>query len=206
MIKPAPTRFGRWFWETTARIGISRNFSKVELTEYTTAEPDESILLMGNHHSWWDGFWAMELNKRLWQKNFYVMMLEEQLAKRPFMRQTGAFSVKPGSRDALASVSFASDLCQEKETLLVLFPQGKIHSQYDQEFQFAAAAERILTNSTDCQPVFFASFLDYSSSPKPGLFLYTSATTERVHLAGAYRKFYDKARQDQIRRINGQHA
>ena len=122
------------------------------------------------------------------------------------MRQTGAFSVKPGSRDALASVAFASGLCQDQDTLLLLFPQGRIHSQYDAEFQFGAAANRIMTDSPDCQAVFFASFLDYSASHKPGLFLYTTVTPERSDLAGAYQKFYETARKEQIRQISEQHA
>lgn len=206
MIRPHPTKFGRWFWETTARIGISRQFMEVQIRQFGEIDSSKSILLMGNHHSWWDGFWGMDLNRRLWKKDFYVMMLEEQLSRRPFMRQTGAFSVKPGSRDALSSVDFAIEICQNPANLLLLFPQGRIHSQYDSTFYFGAAARRILNECPDCQPVFFASFLDYSASPKPGLFLYLEEANKDIPLDEAYRRFYQKAREEQISLIDGEHA
>ena len=37
------------------------------------------VLLISNHISWWDGFWVVYLNIKLFHRKFYFMMLEEEL-------------------------------------------------------------------------------------------------------------------------------
>ena len=68
----------------------------------------KAILLIANHFTWWDGFIQGVLNQNRFQRNFYVMMLEEQLRKFPILRTTGAFSIRKHSRSMLESLVITS--------------------------------------------------------------------------------------------------
>ena len=56
------------------------------------------VLLISNHISWWDGFWAMYINLKVLKRKFHFMMLEEQLRKYWFFNYTGGFSVNKKSK------------------------------------------------------------------------------------------------------------
>lgn len=202
MITAAPTILGRWFWQTTARIGIKRQFRNFLLIDPVSVSPERSVLLIGNHISWWDGFLAMEANRQIWRKKFYVMMLEDQLEKRPFMRQTGAFSVKPGSRDVITSLQYAADLLADPRHIVLIFPQGKIHSQHDRSFRFGAGVERILRHCPTTQIVFFASFLDYGSYPTPTVRLYSQLAISHKDLTDEYRSFFLRVEAQHLEAVN----
>ncbi|MDD2577649.1 MAG: hypothetical protein PHV76_09115, partial [Bacteroidales bacterium] len=70
---------------------IKRKFHSViiEKKDINTSKP---ILLISNHVSWWDGFWAMYINLNLLKKKFFFMMHEKQLLEYKFFNQTGGFS------------------------------------------------------------------------------------------------------------------
>lgn len=201
MITANPTVFGRWFWQTTASVGIRLRFGAFEFIDPARASTARSIILVGNHISWWDGFFAMELNKRLWKKAFHVMMLEQQLQKRPFMRQTGAFSVKPGSREVVDSIRYTADLLDNPGNLVLIFPQGKIHSQHDRSFHFGTGLEKIISKTPATQLMFFATFLDYGSSPKPTVRIYTREVQPARDLAMQYATFFQEAEKDHIQTV-----
>ncbi len=74
------------FFQMYTRWKIWRNFHGVIITgEYH--EKDLPILLITNHISWWDGFWADYINMKLFHRKFYFMMLEEQLLKHMFFNK-----------------------------------------------------------------------------------------------------------------------
>lgn len=132
--------------------------------------PERSILLMGNHHSWWDGFIAQYLNQRLWIKRFFVMMLEEELKKRSFLRRAGAFSIKPSSKSLLESLDYASKVLSDPANLLLLFPQGKIQSIHQRPLSFAKGWTRIIEQSSHTPLiVFWVSLPDYAGFPQPSM-------------------------------------
>jgi hypothetical protein len=68
------------------------------------------LLMIANHISWWDGFWAMYLNLKVFHKKFYFMMLEDQLLKFRFFQWTGGFSIKKKSREMIESLTYASKI------------------------------------------------------------------------------------------------
>ncbi|GAB4416121.1 MAG: hypothetical protein OHK0039_25310 [Bacteroidia bacterium] len=192
MIAAAPTGLGRWFWETFTHLALRRRFHTVEADLLPETDPGRAILLIGNHISWWDGFWGIWLNKHRFGRRFFVMMLEEELRKRPFMRRGGAFSIRPGSRDVLRSIDYTRALLTDPRNLVLLFPQGRIHSLYETEIRFAPGVARILRESP-CQVVFYAALLDYGSHPRPSLRFYLAACppgTAPADIEAAYQQFY----------------
>ena len=63
-----------------------------------TPDPTLPLLITPNHSTWWDGFFFYTLNKRIFRRKGYLMMLEEQLSKYRFFRRIGAFGIEPGLR------------------------------------------------------------------------------------------------------------
>lgn len=202
MITANPTAFGKWFWQTTGRIGIRRRFKAFELINPVQVAEDQSVILVGNHISWWDGFFAIEMNRQLWKKEFHVMMLEEQLRKRPFMRQTGAYSVQPGTRDVVNTIAYSIDLLKTPENLILIFPQGNIHSQYDRALQFNKGVEKICLKSPNSHLVFFATFFDYGSFATPIVRVYSKMASSKIDIESQYNSFFKDAERDHIQAIN----
>lgn len=131
------------------------------------------ILMLGNHISWWDGFIAQYLNIEFFNRKLHIMMLEEQLEKRMFLNKTGAYSIKKGDRSAVESLNYTAELLKDPGNLLILFPQGKIHSMHDTPVTFEKGWFRIFRQLQDpVQVIFFITLIDYFSSRKPFLHLY----------------------------------
>lgn len=78
---------------------IKRNFTRVEIRADITGR-DLPVLLLCNHISWWDGFWANYVNMKIFHRRFWFIMAEEQLEKNRFFNKTGGFPVKK-DREAL---------------------------------------------------------------------------------------------------------
>ena len=89
---------------------------------------DIPLILCANHSAWWDGHLVMALNEMLLKRDAFLMMEETQLARYPFFRAAGAFSVnRTSARSAAESVAYATQvLCAADNRLLAIFPQGEI--------------------------------------------------------------------------------
>lgn len=155
---------------------------------------DRPVLLIQNHFSWWDGYWAWIISRRL-GKTFNVMMLQEQIAARPFLRRCGAFPVQPGSRKALEAIGTAVQLLNDAENLVTLFPQGAIETQHMSEVKFASGIERIISKASQRTAIVMAVVLvDYFSSARPKVTIRLKELPEGVEentsLEACYNEFY----------------
>jgi hypothetical protein len=100
-------------------------------------------------------------------------MLEEQLEKRMFLNKTGAYSIKKGARSALESLQYTAELLSDPANLVVLYPQGSIHSVTDLPVSFEKGWYRIFSYlKGPVQVVFYVTLFDYFSHRKPELHLY----------------------------------
>lgn len=203
MIPAKPTRIGRFFWRNFARWSIRYSFRQLEIIAPPSLDPHKSILLLGNHISWWDGFWPLEVNRRYFHRQYYVMMLESELDQRRFMRQGGAFSIAPGQRSMVQTLRYTTTLLADPRNLVLLYPQGKIHSIYDDAFHFGSVLRPILDRvKGQTQIVFFAALLDFGSWPKPSIRFYLDpyAGTE-AQLNEAYQAFYARCVEQQKKQM-----
>lgn len=207
MIPAKPTRLGRWFWGNFSKWGIRVYFHDFLISPSLSLAPDQSVLLLGNHISWWDGFWPLEMNRRLWKKAYYVMMLEKELRQRPFMRQGGAFSIHPQQRSMLTSLSYAGQLLTQPGNLVLIYPQGKIHSLYENEVVFRPGVERMIRKyDGNYTVVLFVACLDFGAHPRPTLYFYLKEVEREACLAGAslsgiYEAHYREAMETHISRL-----
>lgn len=178
-----------WFVNSKVRS----RFSSVEVLGMEGLQLDKAILLIGNHSTWWDGFWGWYLNRHYFRKQYYVMMLEDQLKKFWFFAKCGAFSIQPGSRTVATSLKYARTLLSDKRTFMQFYPQGRLYSLYDSEIEFKPGLEWILKGNADVLVVFYAVFVDYGASEIPYAAFYLKAQEHdhRVEeLQEAYRNFY----------------
>lgn len=188
------------------RFLIWRNFSKVEMFGECDTEADDSLFVVANHVSWWDGFWVMYLNLKRIHRKYYVMMLEEQLRRHWYFKYTGAYSIKIKSRSMLKSLYYTLDLLSKKGTMVLWFPQGKIHSMHQESMRFKPGVDHVVTkSSSDFNVLFVANFVDYFSVSKPVLTIYYQSY--RLNELGAgievdYQDFYDQCLAFQKSRVS----
>jgi len=165
---------------------------------------DGALMVVGNHFSWWDGFFAWEVNRRIWRKNFHVMMLEEQIVKHRFFSRLGAFSIKKGSRDAIHSLDFGASLLSKPSNMLLVFPQGSIQSQHIAELEFQNGWFRMFQKAEKMpQMVFMVCLTDYFSKPKPRLTVYLKSLvlndkSDASQIAKDYNAFYKECKHNQM--------
>jgi len=124
----------------------ARSFRSLRLIgEPYAASPGLPILLVGNHSTWWDGFFIYLLNRRLFGRTLYVMMLEDQLGRFPFFGLVGAFGIPRGHpRGVMESLAYSASLLADPATMLCMFPQGELTPYRRRPLGFQRGIERIL--------------------------------------------------------------
>jgi len=183
---------------------IRRNFREVIMYgDYT--DKGKPVLLLSNHTGWYDGFWAMYFNIIVLRKKFHFMMLEDQLRKHWYFNYTGGFSVRKSSRSIIESLKYTGEILSDPENMVLMFPQGKIHSSYTKFHVFEKGISRIFEEKrSNIQLIFMANMTDYLSSKKPTLYIYHTEYTGTDHsreaIQDAYNRFYGSCleKQEQI--------
>ncbi len=182
------------FFQWLTRILLNRKFQAVHIAS-DFQDNGRAVLMIANHVGWWDGFWMLYLNQRVTKRQFYFMMHEAQLKKHRYFCQIGGFSVHPGSAEVKQTLLYTLTLLNEPRNLVLLFPQGKIHSAYHSDIRFERGAQKIIDSiDGDTQVLFAANFTDYFSHARPSLYIYTQTQSashlQKGQLEESYRTFY----------------
>ncbi len=184
VIYPFFKRYALWI--------IRRSFSKVQILG-SLNDKNKPVLLISNHISWWDGFWAMYLNRYILKRRFHFMMLEEQLRKFWFFNYAGGFSVKKNTRSMVESLNYTAELLNDSKNMVLMFPQGEIESMHQQNFVFEKGIERVLEGKDNkVQIVFMANLVDYFSQPKPCINIYIQEYSDQPLNFEAIEKSYNQ--------------
>lgn len=154
---------------------VRRGFGIIEV-QNNLEERNLPRLVISNHMSWWDGFWAAYLSvKELNRKFFHFMMLERYLRKHWFLNYTGGFSIDRNSRSLIESLNYSGEVLADKNNMVLMFPEGEIQSMHKQSFQFERGLDYIIKKTkNEVQIVFVANFVDCFSYRKPGWYSYLS--------------------------------
>ncbi len=179
------------------------NFNPVEIRG-KVLQKDLPVLLLSNHSTWFDGFWAEYVNQKIFSRKFHFMMLEPQLRRYWFFNYCGGFSVRKNSRSVLETIGYAAELLTAPGNIVLVFPQGEIQSIHNQTIRFERGAELILKRlQNPVQIVFLVSLTDYFSSEKPRLSLYLQEYTgedfSTKTLENAFQAFHNHCIEQQIR-------
>ena len=173
MIKARFYKLTDFFWKHYIRLIIKNNFFEIKTHFENKIVINKSILIIGNHFSWWDGFIIYFINKIYFKKHFHVMMLEEELVKRKFLRTAGAFSIKKNSRESIHSINYSAEVLNKPQNMLLMFPQGKIESMHISHINFEKGIYKIVERLKGrVEIVFSVAMVEYLSNRKPTISIY----------------------------------
>lgn len=186
-------------------FSFKNSFSKVEYINSQPLDVSKSVLLVGNHATWWDGFITWQINRFYLKKKFHLLMLENQLQKFGFFKHLGCFSIQPGNKSAIQSLQLCKNILRHSENLLVFYPQGRLYSLYSDEFFFQKGIEGVIKQNQNINIVFYASFFDYGSNAKPYLNVffenyYGNSTVKE--LEAGFTEFYQRCKKTHLERFN----
>ena len=125
---------------------FKRHFHTIQLLGTLPEIPaDLPLLVLPNHSTWWDGFFVYLLNKRIFRRTAYLMMLEEQLSKYWFFAKIGAYSIEPGHRRGIVeSLAYTVELLNQQMSLVSVFPQGELLPWHTRPLGYKRGVEWIL--------------------------------------------------------------
>ncbi|WP_316739612.1 lysophospholipid acyltransferase family protein [Pedobacter aquatilis] len=195
-------RFFSWYIEFIIKKDFHAfNYDKV------TLKSDSSILVLANHFSWWDGFFIFYLNKLVFKKDFHVLVNAENYKKVSFLKYLGAFAASNNGKDVLETLSYAGELLNNPQNLVLVFPQGRLHSNHIQDINFEKGVMQMINSSKKrINIVFAATFIDYFAARKPSVFTYLHNWDNEEYvslqlLKSAYNKHYNSSlvKQTQIK-------
>jgi 1-acyl-sn-glycerol-3-phosphate acyltransferase len=133
--------------------------------------PGYSVLLLCNHFSWWDGFFAGHLTQTYLKRDFFIMMQEDHLQKRMFFNRVGGFSVNRKSKEVVESLQYAAKLLDDPNNLVAVFPQGALESNHINEINVERGIDYIVKKvKGDCQIIYYSAFVEYFESLKPSVY------------------------------------
>lgn len=203
MIYPKKSKIHQLILTWFLNFKFKKSFSAINYIGDFQSNNNKSLLVIGNHSTWWDGFLMWKLNLDLIHKNFYAMMLESQLQRFWFFIRVGCFSINPGSKSVIQSLKFGKKLLENPENMLVFYPQGKFFSLYDIDFQFNKGIDFLIKSNTNTEILFYCLMIDFSSFEKPFLNIYLKKIENVVEydfqkLELEYKKFYAESKSLQI--------
>jgi len=201
MIRPQKNSLIHWFFHHYLLWIVGRNFHEVKL-KHSVVNTDKAVLLLANHFSWWDGFLMYYVNHKLLGKKFHVMILEETMRQVSFFKYMGAFSVHKSSRDMMASLNYAADLLNNPQNMVLVFPQGKLYSNFIDQVAFQKGLMKIIGGARqNFDLLFAATFVENFKHKKPAATVYLKNITGNLayksidELREAYQQHYNSAKQ-----------
>lgn len=98
------------------------------------------------------------------------MMKESELKKRGLFPYIGGFSIRQSSRSVLESLNYANEILSKPSNMVLMFPQGRLHSIYSQTIRFNRGVEKLLKND-NLQILMAYNTLEFWNQKKPLLYL-----------------------------------
>jgi 1-acyl-sn-glycerol-3-phosphate acyltransferase len=191
----------RWILHVYVRWIVNRHFNEL-LFDKIAIDENKSILVIANHFSYWDSLVLYLIGRKLFLKKFHVMVREDTTLHMRHLKYAGAFSVKKKSRDMLESLDYAAELLNDPQNLVLIFPQGKLYSNFVNRINFEKGVMKVMEKAEGkFQLVFAAMFIQYMKHKKPTATVYLKKQEHIYQTADkmqqAYQLFYDGAKTEQ---------
>ena len=201
MVRNKQNFFIRWVLHCYVLWTIKRHLHEIVFNQIET-DPGKSILLLANHFSYWDSLILYIVSRKLFKRKYHVMVREDTTVKLHYLKYAGAFSVNKRSRDMLQSLDYAAELLQSPQNIVLIFPQGKLYSNFVNDVHFEKGVTKVIANAEGkFQLIFAATFIQYMRHKKPTAAVYienaTSAGETQDELKNAYQQFYDRVKAEQ---------
>lgn len=155
-------------------FGMKRFIRKLDIVPIDI-KPDHSYILMCNHFSFTDGFYAFHICRNaIWgerkMKRMYIMSLKKQMLKKKYLQHVGSFSIDPGKKSIRESFAYAADVLSEPGNLLLYYPQGNLESNHITHIHFEDGLKEIVPLiKGKCQLIWCSNIIEYFESMAPSL-------------------------------------
>lgn len=148
MIKARHSVPADFFFRPYIKRLMKKSFCSMHLHGTVPETKDHPVILLPNHSTWWDGFFAYLINDIFFQKKFYIMIVERQLSKYRFFTKLGGFSIDHESpKKMIRSLQYAASILDsEKSPLMTIFPQGELLPNRIEDFSAKRGVGTILNN------------------------------------------------------------
>lgn len=183
-----------WYFD----VIFKKDFSAFNCPELTVKN-DEAVLLLANRFSWWDGFIFYQLNKRIFKKQFYVLVTGSDYTQSSYLKYFGAFAAENKGKDLLTTLQYAGSLLDDPKNLVLIFPQGKMRSSHTTSINFEKGVLQVINASKKkFQLVFSVVLTDYFNHRKPEVSAYLKKWSVEEYISlqllkSEYNKHYDNS-------------
>lgn len=107
---------------------LKKHFSNFYLINELPNIEGKKLILTPNHFSWWDGFFVDLLNRKIINRKFHILMLEDQLKRYWFFQKLGAYGFNPDNpKSILEAVKYTNQILSNIDNFSIIYPQGKIY-------------------------------------------------------------------------------
>lgn len=132
-------------------------------------DKSKSLIVTPNHFSWWDGFFINWINKKLFSRKLFILMLEEQLKRYWFFKKLGCYSIDLNdNRKTIASLKYTIDLLLKSNNIITIYPQGEIQAYDEKQIALKEGIDFIAKKSTvDFQILPIAIKIHYTNERLP---------------------------------------
>ncbi|TVP57084.1 MAG: hypothetical protein EA351_06455 [Gemmatimonadales bacterium] len=136
-------------------------------------DPGQTVLLVANHCSWYDGFLLREVHRKLGRRGVLrTVMLERELRGRPILRFLGGTGFDPERPQSLRGALRELAAVGERETLTVsFFPQGRIRPSWARPLDFAPGVRLLQRSLSPVVVLPVALHLETGNRVKPSAFI-----------------------------------
>ena len=129
------------------------------------------------------------------------MVNEATTYKLRYLQYGGAFSINKKSRDIVQSLEYAAKLLEEPNNLVLMFPQGKLFSNFVEDVRFEKGVLRVMQKAAGkFQLIFAATFIQFYKYKKQSINVYLKSEAVEfvgksiVELKEAYQQHYNASK------------
>ena len=122
-------------------------FNNFYLTcHFTIPSTENSILVLPNHFSWWDGFLVDFLHRIFFPDyKIFMMVLKDTLEKFWFFKYLGTYSINPAKpKEVLESLRYTEKILAQKKNFVVIFPQGNLEPYSVDKVEFKKGLTQLI--------------------------------------------------------------
>ena len=130
------------------------------------------------------------------------MVREDTTTNLRYLKYGGAFSVKKNSKNILESLDYAAELLSNPKNVVLIFPQGKLYSNFVNNIHFEKGVMKIIEQAEGkFQLIFAATFIQYFKHKKQSATVYLADQKYEgknyEELKSAYQQYYDRTKLEQ---------
>ncbi|MCX7737608.1 MAG: lysophospholipid acyltransferase family protein [Candidatus Kapabacteria bacterium] len=149
MIQANHKKWAEFIFEKYLNSILKKSFKSLNLMgEIPDVKDDKQLIILPNHSTWWDGFFVWYLNRIIFRRKFYLMMLESRLEKYNFFTKLGAFSInQTNPKSILETFSYINKILQSDERILLnYYPQGELLPNFIRPIKINPGIIKIIKN------------------------------------------------------------